>query len=299
MATQLPSNLQQDHPTISAILRPVWRRLNTRNEHWVHTIVGREGIGKSLTALRLGLEIDQSFGADQVYFRPADLLRDLRDGEYQQGDVYILDEAGVGLGRRTWQDSGQKRLNQALQLIRNHNIGLIFTLPRLSELDSQAQGRLHSYYEIRHKHAEEYVSGAWRWMDPDRVDITGDVFRKPPTYEGAKLRQVKFGPPEAPDVVDAYEARKAKFQAEFYDEAIAALEGEEGDGGDDDATDPHEIAERIRENGGPDTYIREINGGTQQVLDADEIALEYGVGDRKAKKVKKLLLDDIDREGLL
>lgn len=298
MTTAFPSHLQQDHATVAAILRPIYERLNHRDEHWVHVIVGREGSGKSHTALKLGEQIDPGFSVGDVYFQPAELLRDLRDGEYSQGDVYILDEAGVGLGKRTWQEAGQKRLNQSLQLIRNHNIGLIFTLPRLSELDSQAQGRLHSYLEIRHKEPGQYVGGPWRWLDPDRVDITGEVYRKTPSHDGTDLKRVKFSPPEDDDLVERYEERKTEFQESFYDETIDTLEGNGEDETADTPDTPHDIAAAIRSDGGVEQYIKEINGGAQAYIDTDEISLDYHVGDPKAKKVKKLLMRDLDRDGL-
>jgi hypothetical protein len=298
MATKTPSKLQSDHPT-AQILRRCWSRLNELNEHWMHCIVGREGSGKSLTAIRLGNLMDESFTAGQVFFHPAELLRRLRDEEYQQGDVYVLDEAGVGLGRRTWQESGQKRLNQALQLIRNHNVGLIFTLPRLSELDSQAQGRLHSYHEIKTKEPDEWVAGPWHWMDPDRADITGKVYRKKPRVDGAQVLTVRLQPPTDDELVANYEARKGEFQQEFYDEAIEALGDGDGDEEEDSLDSAPEIAADIRDDGGAEQYIREYNNGAQVVLDKDAIAVDYSVGDRVAKKVKKALLPDVDREGVI
>lgn len=299
-ATTTPSKLQSDHPT-AKILRRCWARLNELNEHWMHVIVGREGSGKSLTAIRLGNLMDESFSADQVFFRPAELLRQLRDEEYQRGDVYVLDEAGVGLGRRTWQESGQKQLNQALQLIRSHNVGLVFTLPRLSELDSQAQGRLHSYYEIKDKQPDEWVAGPWHWMDPDRADITGEVYRKKPRVNGGKISTVRLQPPTDEDLVAAYEERKGEFQQSFYDEAIETLDPEAGDTEPEDGrkTDPKGIAEEIEDEGAIDQFISEYNNGSTTVLDADLIALEYDVGQPTAKKVKKILTRDMDLEGVL
>jgi len=298
MATTTPSKLQSDHPT-AQILRRCWSRLNELNEHWMHCIVGREGSGKSLTAIRLGNMIDDSFTADQVFFRPAELLRTLRDEEYQRGDVYVLDEAGVGLGRRTWQESGQKRLNQALQLIRNHNVGLIFTLPRLSELDSQAQGRLHSYHEIKSKEPDEWVAGPWHWMDPDRADITGEVYRKKPRVDGSQVLTVRLRPPTDDRLVENYEERKSEFQQEFYDEAIDALSESSGGEEDERKTDPHGIAEEIESEGEIDQFLAEYNNGSQTVLDADLIALEYDVGQPTAEKTKKVLKRKMDLEGVI
>jgi ABC-type dipeptide/oligopeptide/nickel transport system ATPase component len=289
----VPRRLQSDNGTIEGIIRPVWQRLNQKNEHFMHVIVGREGSGKSHTAIKICELIDPDFDASNVFFDPSDLLRYLRDGEYEEGQMLILDEAGASMGKRTWHDSGQVKLNQALQLIRNHNIGLIFTLPRLSELDSQAQGRLHSYYEIRSKNEGEYVVGGWYWLDPDRADITGDVYRKTPTRANdTKLKKIKFAPPTAQDVVTAYEERKQEFQKAFYDEAIDALADDDGD--DDDALTPHDIADEIRDGKGVEAYIS--SNGPQEYIDKAQVSVEFDVGDRHAKKVKKILEQDVERD---
>ena len=291
--TPVPRRLQSDNGTIEGIIRPVWQRLNQKNEHWMHVIVGREGSGKSHTAIKICELIDPDFDASNVFFDPADLLRYLRDGEYERGQMLILDEAGASMGKRTWHDSGQVKLNQALQLIRSHNIGLIFTLPRLSELDSQAQGRLHSYYEIRSKNKGEYVVGGWYWMDPDRAGITGEVYRKTPTRgKNTKLKNIKFKPPAAQDVVEEYEERKQEFQEAFYAEAIDALDDADGD--DDDDMDPHDIADAIRDGKGVEAYIE--SNGPQEYIDKSLIAIDFDVGDRVAKKVKKILEQDVERD---
>jgi hypothetical protein len=287
----VPRRLQSNNGTIERIIRPIWQRLNQSNEHFMHVIVGREGSGKSHTAIKICRLVDPDFDASNVFFNPADLLRYLRDGEYQKGQMLILDEAGASMGKRTWHDSGQIKLNQALQLIRNHNIGLIFTLPRLSELDSQTQGRLHSYYEIRSKTAGDFVTGSWFWLDPDRGDVTGDIYRKTPKRENdTKLKKIKFKPPEATDVVETYEQQKQAFQKEFYEQAIQALHP---DAESDDDT-PHDIADQIRNGKGVEAYIS--TNGPQEYIDKSQISIDFDVGDRFAKKVKKILENDVERD---
>jgi ABC-type oligopeptide transport system ATPase subunit len=291
--SDLPETLEGDSLSMQP-LRRAWRRLNVNNEHWMHVIVGREGIGKSLTGAKLCRLVDPSFDIGQVIFEPQRLLRILRDEEYTEGEMYLLDEAGVGLGKRTWHDAGQVKLNQALQLIRSHNIGVIFTLPRLSELDSQAQGRLHSYLELGTKEPGEYVRGRWRWLDPDRVDITDEIYREKPTYDGRDIDTVAYTPPDDEDLVETYEERKEQFQKQFYDEALGELEDNA-----EEETKPTDVAEAIRSNGGLEEYTNEINGGTQIVLDSDLIAADYGIGAQKSQRVKKLLMRDSDRSDLL
>jgi len=105
-----PPELSTDHPTLSILYRR-WERLNRRDEHWMCGVVGEEGSGKSYTALKIAKMIDPAFDAEQVVFDPADLLKRLENDEYQRGDVFVLDEAGVGLGNRTWYDEDQIQIN--------------------------------------------------------------------------------------------------------------------------------------------------------------------------------------------
>lgn len=297
MQAQLPPALERmDECATRNILVGIWEALNVHNEHWMHCIVGREGSGKSYTALKLGELLDPTFTVDRVIFDPTEFLADLRDENYEEGEIYVLDESGVSFGKRTWQSRDQVKLNQALQLIRNHNIGLIFTLPRLGELDSQTEGRLHTYFEIMAKEPDEYVRGRWRILDPDRVNMTNEVYKQKPTYDGRGVDTIAFTPPDSDDLVETYEEVKTQFQKEFYDEAIQEATG---DTDEVDEKDPQNIAEKIRNNGGVEQYIQEINNGTQVVLSKELIAADYNIGDRRAKKVKALLRQDVDREGVL
>ena len=46
------------------------------------------------TAIKLGSLLDEQFSADQVLFDAEELLELLRDEEYREGGVYVLDEGG-------------------------------------------------------------------------------------------------------------------------------------------------------------------------------------------------------------
>lgn len=279
------------------LLGSKWRRLNQENEHWMCVIVGQEGMGKSHTAIKIGEMVDPNFTAENVFFHPANLLEELQAGNFTAGDVWVLDEAGVGVGNRTWQDSGQKKLNQALQLVRSHNVGFVFTLPRLSELDKQARGRLQTAIEIKHKQDGDHVTAKWWRSEVDRMGFrrNKDMWWSEPTVNGCEVRSVKITPP-SPEVVDPYEEAKAEFQEEFYEETIAELRGETDD--EDNEPSPVEIAEEIVASD-PFDYVREINGGSQQVLDADLIANDYELGQGIASRVKKEVKRQSDMEGVL
>ncbi len=289
-----PKKLQgRNKNHVAWLFRRVWDRVNTRNLHFMFCVVGEEGSGKSQTAIRIASEIDPTFTADRVMFDVVDLLKVLKEGKHEPGNFYVLDEAGVQFGRRTWQERGQILANQALQLVRDHNLGLIFTLPRLGELDSQVQGRLQGVLELIDKEDGEYVTGKWKWTDPDRMDETGKIYKPYPKrrIDGKLVRvtRVSIKPPE-PDVVEPYNEFKREFQKEFYQETIDKLEGNEEDG--DKELTPKDILEKIKDNGGMEQYVKTANNGSQYV-DGDLIGFDYEIPTTKADMVKKAILREL------
>jgi hypothetical protein len=303
--TERPTPLAtaSDENDAAWLLNLIWDRMNERNEHFVGVFVGREGSGKSLTAIKVAEMLDPRFEADEnIFFKLDNFLEVLAEEEYTPGDVYVLDEAGVQLGNRTWQDRAQVLANQALQLIRDHNVGLIFTLPRLSELDKQARGRLQLMFEIIGKNPDQHVTVQPKRLEPDRSGTTGKVYKKYPKREAAmaatgigaqrKVTRIKLTPPDG-DIIGTYQRRKSVFQDERYEEAIAELRGENTD--EDNVNEPQAIADNIQENGGAEQYLKEINNGAQVVLDWRRIKSEYEVGAPRAKEVKSILKE---REGI-
>ena len=298
-----PENLQ---PPFSRpepeILRRVWDRLNRRNEHFMCAIVGEEGSGKSFTALRLAREIDPEFGVEDVIFEAGELLRRLRDEDYRQGQAIVLDEAGVSLGRRTWQQSDQIKVNQALQLIRSHNLACFFTLPRLGGLDSQTVARLQAFLEITKKVPDEYAVGKWKYIDPDRADQTGTTYHKYPKLSISpdkpkrRVTSVAFAPPSG-DYVDDYLERKSKHQKEVYDEALGELEDDTSEEAEQESMGPKEIAQEIADSS-IEPYTS-TNGSTgQPYINKDLIRVSYDLSHSDASAVKSLLEKVFDPDDL-
>lgn len=281
------------------LLRRIWDRVNVQNEHFMGVIVGREGSGKSHTAIRIASEVDPTFGPDRVIFDVAELLERLKNGEHEKGNFYVLDEAGVQLGRRTWQERSQVLANQALQLIRDHNLGLIFTLPRLGEFDSQAQGRLQAALEIIEKEDGEYVRGKWKFFDPDRMDDTGKIYKKNPRRRdnGAihRLVTVAFKPPDS-KLIDPYEDRKSEFQEEFYEEVIGELSDEE-DAEVDDKKGVMDIAAEI-DGDAIEPFVSENGRDGTPYINKDLIRAHHDISHADARTVKALLEEQFDKDDL-
>lgn len=291
-----PEELQKPNENHTRwVMRRIWDRINRQNEHFMGCIVGREGSGKSYTALKIAKTIDPSFTADRVIFNITDLLEILRSGDHEPGNFYLLDEAGVQLGNRTWHDRGQILANQALQLIRKHNLGLLFTIPVLGDLDSQTQNRLQAYYELTEKEDGEYVRGRWLWIDPDRTDKTGTRYDKYPRRrrngQVVRITSMAFTPPPQ-ELVEPYEEQKDEFLDGFYEKTIGELnEDEEGDVDEGKTLD--EIAEDIVNGGLPD--VVDTHGTTgKPYISKDLIRHTHGLSHSDARTVKTLVERDVD-----
>jgi len=277
------------------ILNRAWKRLHKKNEHFMLCLVGEEGSGKSMTAIRIAQELDDDFQADRVIFDVEELLRRLKNDQFEAGQAFVLDEAGVSLGRRTWQDRAQVLANQALQLIRSHNLALIFTLPALGELDSQAVSRLQAYYEIKQKVEGEYVKGPWYYIKTDRsAEGRGNYTPKPRIKHTGKPDErvdfLKFTPPDD-SIIDEYLERKEQHQKETYDDAIEALS-------DDDSEDevvtltPKEVVDKIKDENQLTKVVSYHNGHHKWQFDKDLIRANFEVTHEVAQTAKKMLSSD-------
>jgi len=295
-----PERLQRpnDNHTLW-VLRKVWDRVNQSNEHFMSCIVGREGSGKSYTAIKIANMLDPSFSADRIIFDVSELLKVLESGDHEPGQFYVLDEAGVQLGNRTWQDRAQILANQALQLIRSHNLGLIFTLPRLSELDSQAEGRLQALLEVVDKVPDEHVSVKWKWMDPDRTDDGGQIYKKYPKRREQgyvkKIRRNRFAPPSDTGLIETYEQEKSVFQKQMYERTIDALTDDEDD--EEEERTIQDVATEIATDGLGEVVGRHAQN-KQPYINADLIRAREEIPHRDARAVKSVLEQQYNTDDL-
>lgn len=295
-ARSIPDELRKPNENNARwVLRRIWDRINRQNEHFMGCIVGREGSGKSHTAIKIAHMLDPSFNADRVIFHISDLLELFNSGDHEPGNFYVLDEAGVQLGNRTWHDRGQILANQALQLIRKHNLGLLFTIPVLGDMDSQAQNRLQAYFELTEKKKGEYVRGRWLWIDPDRTDKTGERYDKYPRRrkngQVIRVTSMAFTPPPQ-EIVEPYEERKDEFLESFYEQTIGELSGE-GEEGEDEPRSTGDVVDAIVNGGLADVVDTHGNTG-QPYLSKDLIRHHYDLSHSDARTVKSLVEQEVD-----
>lgn len=267
--------------------RYIWRRMNVENEHFMGVIVGREGSGKSHTALSISAACDPTFDASRVFFNPKNLVEAFQSEDLGQGNMVMLDEAGVGLGNRSWYEKEQVLLNQTLQTVRDENMGVLFTLPRLSELDSQTIGRLHALLAMIDKHPDDgWAEVSWKNIEVTREKEHDKTYKKYPRMRvnGFKRRitSISISKPEAA-LAEAYEERKDVFKQELYEKVIEAHADSEDDGETDLQAVATEIAQEI------EGFVS-INGSTKEkYINKDLIRVEYELSHSDARAVKSML----------
>ena len=282
-------------PPARVLRRYIWRRMNVENEHFMGVIVGREGSGKSHTALSICQKVDPTFSADRVFFDPAELVKAFRDDDLGAGSMVMLDEAGVGLGNRSWYEKEQVLLNQTLQTVRDENMGVLYTLPRLSELDSQTIGRLHALLSMKEKYPEEgWASVSWKNIEVTRERESNKIYKKYPRMRvgGYKKRITEIGVTKPREkLAEAYERHKETFKGELYDEVIDAHDDSD-DGGTDLQTLASEIAQDIQ-------GFVSVNGSTKEpYINKDLIRVEHDLSHSDARAVKSMLESTFAKEDL-
>lgn len=280
-------NLPVEAYTARIIKQKVWRRANVKNKHFMGVVVGREGHGKSHTALKIASGVDPSFNAERVFFKPERLLETVQSNELGTGHAVVIDEAGVGLGSRTWYDKDQIMLNQALQTIRDDNMIVLFTLPRLSELDSQTRGRLHAYIEMQDVYpGDGYATARWLNISPSR-DGSGQIYKKYVRLRAygrkKRIEQVRFRPPDS-SLVESYEERKEAFKEELFEEILEDAEAE----AKSEEADPEAIAQEIADESVAD-YISEDGKTGRPYINKDLIRAGYEISHSDARAVKSML----------
>lgn len=289
--TPCPPPIRGDKWTQRLIRDYIWKPAVRQNDWTAFAVVGREGSGKSLTTASILQACDPTFNVDRTHFEPVPFLKDIADGPDRPGVSVMGDEFGVGFGKRTWHDREQIEANQALQTARDDNRIVGVTVPRLEELDSQLQGRLHLFLETTQKNPENYVELKFKVIDPSR-DGANKEYKKGPKYhigDDYKIPKIRIGMPDS-DYVAAYEEKKAAFKGELYDRVIERFEGafEEEENGDE-PTSPKDIAERISAEDKVDQFIGKHGQTGRKFVNKDLLRAEYELSHSDAKAVKAYL----------
>lgn len=125
-------------------------RLNKGNKNFVLSIVGETGQGKSWAALRLAEKIDPNFKAKkQVCFNLEEFTHIINHGGLKQGQVVIIDEAGVSYAAKSWQSNANKLMGFIMQTFRHRNLCVIMTVPLIGFVDKTGRNLTQAILEMK------------------------------------------------------------------------------------------------------------------------------------------------------
>lgn len=289
-----PEPLRQETKTTYVIRDRIWKPANRENNWAAFVMVGREGSGKSHTTARILRDVDPTFDAERVFFDPVDLIKFINDldEDERQGKAVMLDEAGVGMGVRSWYEKDQINVNKAFQTLRDDNMIVALTLPSFGLLDSQLRPRLHGFCEMRALHDGDYAVWSWKDIVVNREEEGNEIKRKvfPRRTVGGRVEKIErcaIGPPDEA-FIGPYEARKAEFKSAYMEEVIEENEADE----DGEERGPKEIAEEIIAEDRIEEFTSVHGGRGTEYVDKDKVYMHYdGLTHNDAQLVKKLLAE--------
>lgn len=289
IAADVPERLRNDTITAQVLRDRVWRPPNRENNWTAFCMVGREGSGKSMTTASVLEAADPTFDESRVFFDPADLMAYITDlsSSEREGKAVLLDEAGVGMGVRSWYDEDQIRINKAAQTMRDDNMILATTLPSFGLMDSQLRTRHHGFCEMRDVQHGEYAVFSWKDIIVNREEDGDTIKRKQYPRYRANGRQycvsrLKVYPP-SDAFIEGYEAKKREFKQSLYEEVVE-------DATPDEELGPKEVAEEVIEADRVEEFVSVNSTNGNRYVDKDKVHLEYpGLKHREARTVKKLI----------
>lgn len=273
----------------------VWGKMNLHDDNWMGAIVGETGSGKSWASLRIAEAVDPDFSIDQVAFSMEEFMRLVLDDSHGRGSMIVFEEASVQANSHDWQSKGNKVLRQVLDTWRHQNRGVCFTLPAFGSLDKGARGRMSALIQMESKREDEgYTTAKYKWVDQDTD--TGKLYKKYPRLGGKKYKRLKIQKPSR-DLREAYEKRKEEFTNDLNEQLLQELLEDKGlldEDDEEDEKDPTTIAREIISGNSIPKYISDNHG--QKYIDRDLIEIDYDIGARRSKKVKKLLKREVPND---
>jgi hypothetical protein len=187
-----------------------------RGENYVGIVTGKTRSGKSMSALRLCMEIDPNFTIDNVIFSTREFMELLHSGQLKRGSMILWDEAGVGIATRDWYSTLNKSLNYVLQTWGHQNIGLILTVPDFSMIDSQTRRLVNMHFKtiklIRSKNMarlKPYLLSPMEKAETKKVRPRYDISGKKLDIEYIEIKK----PPTK--MVNKYLKKKESFTAKL------------------------------------------------------------------------------------
>jgi len=266
---------------------PMW--VEDSNAVWI--VVGDPGDGKSRASLRIAESIWPDFTIDAVASNIVEFMELVLDDSYGKGSVIVLEEGSVEASAYEWYSASNEVFRTVLETWRHQNRMAIINLPNFQSLDKGARRRTDMIVEmIEAKPWKGYSVAKPKKVEYNNID---DFFTTPfPILEGRQIKRIRFNQP-SPELLEDYEGLKSEYTSNLNQQLYEKLIEQQEDIKEEEVT-PQAVADEIIESDAIEDYIGDNHG--QKYLDRDLIELKYDIGRSKSKKVKKLLLREIDED---
>lgn len=99
-------------------------------------VSGHRGTGKSIACLALGEALDENFNIKKVAWNTKQLLNLVNDDSIGAGEVIILEEAGINISSKRWQQTDNQAVSNSITISRPRRRILILNIPYIDLVDS-------------------------------------------------------------------------------------------------------------------------------------------------------------------
>jgi len=269
----------------SFLAQAIRDKLHNRNENYLAVICGKQGRGKSYSAMRLCEQIDPTFNVDRIAFSAKEFMQLVKDGNLKTGNAVLWDEVGAGgLPAKTWWSISNRVINYVLQTFRTDNLCTIMTTPDFMFIDKDTRKLLHAYMEaMKVNREEEYV--LLKYLVIQNNPVYGKIYYKYPRMiingQLVAVRRLHIHLPSE-DLVEAYEKKRAIYTKNLKLDADTTIKMSEK---------KKKRREIKLEDIVNDVLAKEKifvkKWGKRKVVDANLISATYDIGLVVASKVKK------------
>ncbi len=269
-----------NNPIKVPYLKHMWNRTHKYKYGWMQVIVGDPGTGKSWAEMTLGEILDPKFDINKIAFSPSEFMDAIDDVKYN-GEVICIEELGVILNARKWASMSNILTNEVLQTMRYKHIISFFTVPDISFIDSQARKLLNCFSETRRTGYEPANLWVYNVMH-DRKRSRDPYFIHPRImYNGAisALQYFVMKRKPSPQLLKEYKEKEMTYKDKINKRNRNALKQME----QQSEVDSRTVFD----------YVNDVNDNIEDfknvrgTLDWHLIAMKLGIGEPKAKQIKK------------
>jgi len=268
----------------------IWDRVRKQNKNYLMAIVGETGSGKSYAGLRLGIELDPTFNIDRIVFSPSEFMA-LINGGLPSGSVIMYDECGVSMDSRTWYSVMNRMINYVLQTFRHRNLIVLFTVPLMKFMDSNARQLMHAYIVLKEIKRGEKQSYGSMYMLQHNYSLGTTYNKKPRIISGAdrvRIDYITFKLPNKTFVAE-YERKRGAFTAQLNE----GIEKELNmiDAKSKQLTNADILDEVLSQK---DKYMMEKSGDWR--INPTRIAAKFNIGKSRAAFIREMAEDLLGKD---